>query len=255
MPIAIIAYIKEPGQISWISFPTYESVKSFLVEITGNQGTSLLALYLLFQFVGFLFGEGLGGQRTEAKWKLVLMVDCFILPIGTALVISKIITPIFLDKYLLYVMPYLAILAANCIVTIASLGLQSERFRLLSVSIGIGALALFIMFSDQGIRSYFDDYQKSDWRGATQFLTARCSESLRLYYPTYMNLPVLYYNPALDSQVADGGTRLLMVILVQMSLPLRFQVHIARCVWRCGKEISNRRDYSGSHSISSQIRF
>ena len=234
-------------------------MKSFLVEITGNQGTSLLALYLLFGFVGFLFGEGLGGQQgyLRTKWKFILMVSCFILPIGTALVISKIITPIFLDKYLLYVMPYLAILAANCIVTIASLGLQSERFGLLSVSIGIGALALFIMFSDQGIRSYFDDYQKSDWRGATQFLTARCSESLRLYYPTYMNLPVLYYNPALDSQVAEWWNQFLMVILVQMSLPLRFQVHIARCVWRCGKEISNKKRLFRQpfKKISSQIRF
>ena len=208
LPIAIVAYIKGPGQISWIPEPTLGTLKSFSSEITG--GKWLFVLYLLFGCIGLLFGEGVGFQNDLiTKWKFTLMASCLFLPVIMALVISKIMIPIFLDKYLLYVMPYLAVLVATGIVALVSYGWKRKKFKFLFVSIGIIVLVLFALLSTASIQSYYNNYQKEDWRKATQFLTLRCSESLRLYYAPFVDIDVLYYNPALYSQEAEWWKNIL----------------------------------------------
>jgi len=100
-------------------------------------------------------------------------------------------------------MPYLAILAATGIVALASFGWKIKKYRFLFVPIGIGVLVLFTSFSIMGIQDYYDNYQKEDWRSASQFLTTRCSESLRLFYAPYVENSVLYYNHELYSQIEN----------------------------------------------------
>jgi uncharacterized membrane protein len=194
-PIALVAYTKGVGQISWISEPTLEDVRVFFEEITGAQGRSLLALYLVVGCIGLFFGEGFGvRQEYKSVWKFTLMTSCFVLPVIIALVISKITIPIFQDRYLLYIMPYLAILAATGIVTLASSKWRNEKYRSLSVSIGIGLLVLFAVYSAKGIKTFFKYFQKEDWRSATQLLTQRCSESFYVYYAPYIVHSVSFYD-------------------------------------------------------------
>lgn len=214
-PIAIVAYVKGPEQISWIREPTLGNVKDFFVKLTGDfdgglGGLLLLTLYMLFGCIGLLFGEGFGFQQELiTKWKFTLMASCLFVPVTAAVVISKILLPIFMPFYLLYVMTYLAILAATGILTLVSFGWKSKKYRFLFVPIEIGVLVLFALCSTRGIQSYYDNYQKEDWRGATQFLTTRCSESLRLYYATFIETAVLYYNHALNSQEAEWWDNIL----------------------------------------------
>jgi uncharacterized membrane protein len=210
LPIVMLAYLEGYETLSWLSKPTLGSLKSFVIAITGSQGEGLFAFYLLFGCIGFFFRERFGFQQDLiTRWKLILMASCLFLPVITALAISLFITPIFTPKYLLYVMPYLTVLAATGIVAVASFGWKSKKHGAFFAPMGIGLLVLFALLSTKGIQSYYDNYQKTDWRKATQFLTARCSESLRLYYAPYIDISVLYYNPALNSQVAEWWINIL----------------------------------------------
>lgn len=210
LPIPISVIIKGEGLsgIAWISEPTLSTVKSFLIAITGNQGKPLFALYLLSGCIGIFSGLGFK-QDFITKWKYALMASCLFLPVILTLAISKIIFPIFQAHYLLYVMPYLAVFAATGIVALASFRWKSIKYRPLFIPVGIGVLVLFALLSTNGIQSYYENYQKTDWRNATQLLTTRCSEGLRLYYAPFMDISVLYYNPALNSQEAEWWTNIL----------------------------------------------
>ena len=100
-------------------------------------------------------------------------------------------------------MPFLAVLAAYGIVALASFAWERKRFHSLVVPAAIGVLALFGSLSLVGVKSYYQNHQKTDWRTASQLMTTRCSDALRLYYAPYVDMSVLYYNPALTSQKAD----------------------------------------------------
>jgi hypothetical protein len=125
------------------------------------------------------------------------------------LIISFFIAPIFTPKYALYVLPYLVVIAATGIMFLASRGWERKKYRYLCVPVGIAVLVLVALLSTIGIRSYYDDYQKTDWRKATHFLATRCSESLRLYYAPYVDLGVLRYSSSLGSQEAKWWNNIL----------------------------------------------
>jgi hypothetical protein len=53
------------------------------------------------------------------------------------------------------------------------------------------------------VRAYYNDFRKTDWRNASQFLALHCADSLRLYYLPGGERAMLYYNPALFSQASE----------------------------------------------------
>jgi uncharacterized membrane protein len=200
LPISVVAYRAGTSGVAWVPSPTFETLMNFFIEISGNFGMPLLVLTLLFACVGLISGLGAGSQQDLiTRWKVTLMAGCLLLPVFAAFVISKIMTPIFMDRYLFYVMPYLAILTAAGIVAFADFRSKSKKFGGIFIPISVGALVLVTWLSAQGIQSYDADYQKQDWKGASEMFTTRCSDSLRLYYSSSIN-PALYYNPALESQ-------------------------------------------------------
>lgn len=208
-PLAVATFSAGAGGLAWIPEPTLGSVNKFVIELTGKQGGVLLALYFFAGSIGLLAGVGAWLQKNLiTKWKFTLMANCLLLPVAIALVLSKVMTPIFMPYYLLFVMPYLAILAAVGIVTLATLGWNNRKFRIITIPVGIAVLALTVTLSVMGIKSYFKTFQKEDWKGVTQFLTKECSESLRLYYMTYMEKNVAYYNVNLKSQVRNWNDSL-----------------------------------------------
>jgi mannosyltransferase len=207
LPVLTIAYIKGSHQIGWITQPTFETVKEFFIEVTGNQGESLAIVYLLLGVIGFVFGVKFENQKNFfTRWKFWLMASCFIFPIFSALIISKVIVPIFVKRYLIYILPYLAILAAAGIMSIVFLG---KKARYLSASVGIIVLILFTFLSSKGVQNYYNNFQKEDWRGEAQILASKCSDSLRLYYVTSTDVNFLYYQPSLYSQDAKQWNNIL----------------------------------------------
>jgi hypothetical protein len=198
VPIAIIAIDKGSGQISWIREPTFANVIDLYIKISGYRGNWLLILYIVFSCFGLFNGVGfLIRQDIITKWKFSLLASCLFLPVILAFVISKIIATIFIDRYLLYVMPYLVLLAASGIVALANLVSKGEKHRFLFIPIVMIAVALFSAFSSMGVRYYYENHKKEDWRNATELLSTKCSESLRIYYPGFIKNCVLYYNPSL----------------------------------------------------------
>lgn len=227
LPITIMAALQGAGQIAWIPDPTLAIVKEFFVQITGNQGIQLFLLYLLYGLIGFLYGAGFGLHHDLiTRWKFTLVASCFFVPVAASLIISKTMVPIFRSHYLLYVMPYAAILAAAGIVAAASLGWKRAQYKLIWGSVGMAGIVLFTLFSAQSVQSYFANYQNEDWRGASQYLTANCSESLRLYYLPFGETNVKYYNPALKSQKREWWINILAKNLdadgLAASLPKEF---------------------------------
>jgi 4-amino-4-deoxy-L-arabinose transferase-like glycosyltransferase len=121
LPIAVIAINKGSNQISWLGVPTFANVIDLYIKISGCRGNWLLILYIVFSCFGLFTGVGfLFRQDIMTKWKFSLLASCLLLPVILAFVISKIIVPIFIDRYLLYVMPYLVLLAASGIVALAN---------------------------------------------------------------------------------------------------------------------------------------
>ena len=129
------------------------------------------------------------------------MASCLFLPVAIALVLSKVMTPIFVSFYLLLVLPYLAVLAAVGIVTLAGLGGKGQKLVETTIPAGIVALVLTLALSAMGVKSYFETFQKENLRGVAQFLVAECPAALYLYDVPFMEGTITYYNPRLKSQV------------------------------------------------------
>jgi len=186
--------------IAWIPELTLNRIKNFTIALTGNQGGLLLVLYLLGASIGLGVGARawLRGENLVRKWKFTLMASCLFLPVAIALVFSMAMKPIFVNKYLLFVMPYLAILAAVGIVTLTSFKWERLAFTpILGTSILLTAVAL----SATGVKAYFEDFQKDDFREVAQFLAKECSEDLRLYHSERSEAKITYYNADLKSQI------------------------------------------------------
>jgi hypothetical protein len=203
LPIISVALSKGAGQISWIPNPTIGIVKNFIADLTGNHGGQPFQLPLFLGGIGLLTSIGVWRQKELiAKWKLTLIECCLFLPVVMILTLSKTIMPIFMSYYLLYIMPYLAILTAVGIVTLTTLGWSKNRkLKLITVPFGLALLVLTAIQSIAGIQSYYANYQKENWRDVAQFLSNNCSQSLRLYYLTNMEKNVIFYNSNMMSQL------------------------------------------------------
>jgi uncharacterized membrane protein len=204
-PVTYAAFkVGTAATLGWVLKPTFDSVRNFATELAGNQGPLLLDLYLFLGSIGLLVGVGEWlGKDLVIKWKYTLMASCLFLTVAVVLVFSLVKTPIFVDRYLLFILPYLAILAATGIVTLASLGYKSRENLIITIPLGITALVLMIGLSATGIKSYFDTYQKEDWRDVAQLLAEKCPMGLHLYDRPYLEQMAVYYNANLESQVTN----------------------------------------------------
>lgn len=197
-PLILVSYFKRNMQIPWIPELTFDLFLSFLVALAGNQGVSLLILYLLLVVLGLFLGNRFLNQQKIflTRWKTILIANCLFLPILFTIFIS-IFRPIFWPRYLLFVMPYLAIFAAIGLLSITSLKSWRNRNYLVII-----ILIVFILLSSIGIKNYFLNYNKEDFRGVAELMSKRCVNSLRVYYPFWINNAFAYYNSSLKSQIA-----------------------------------------------------
>jgi len=199
-PMAITA-LQKGAILKWISAPTLATINRFFVSISGYKGNALIILFLLFGLVGFLFGSGLLlRQELVYKWKIFLITFCFLLPILIAFIISAAITPIFVNRYLMYVIPYMTILTAYGILVPAFIRENIKITRFITMPIMIVIFSVFTLFASKGLVQYYDSFRKEEWRQVADLLTTKCSDSYRIYYPEWIGKGILYYNPLLEPQ-------------------------------------------------------
>lgn len=195
-PLIVATKLAGASGLAWIEEPTFESLNYFLNQITGDQGKQLLTLCLIVGGIGLIIERSWLNKNLFAKWKYSLLVSCLFVPPITLLIISHYWSPIFINRYLLFIMPYLLIFIA-----IGITNFIISEFKIFKI-IGVIVLISIICFSILGVKNYFLQYQKEDWRGLSQYMTSNClaTEDFRLYYVTWISNFTSYYNQNLKSQ-------------------------------------------------------
>lgn len=205
----ILSALQKGALLSWISEPSLEMLKNFFIVITGYRESILIVVYLLLSLGGFWAGlRPFNNQNLLTRWKLFLIACGLIIPVTSAYIFSIVVSPIFIPRYLIYVVPYLAILAASGIVALAGI-----KTNLKVMSIGLKftmviTISMVTFVSFKGLQKYYADFNKQEWRLAAQLLSEKCSDSLRIYYHGTGERGIRYYNNSLDSQKNTWANRL-----------------------------------------------
>ena len=238
LPILSIAYNKGPGQIGWLGKPNFTSLFDFLDKIAN--GKIFLAVSLLCAIIALFFSEGVKNRREGIiQWRILLIFGCFLIPVAAVFLISLYFIPIFENRYLLFVMPYLALLTAAGLMAFY---IELWKFKYLRPVAGILLIIMGYFFFSHAyprVGGYFQNkYKYEDWRSASQYLADECSDGLRLYYR--VKIPVYYYRPDLR----DSNDVILENIISQTSNPYQIALTLPKNYTKACVVISHARDKS-----------
>lgn len=208
IPLALSAF--EKGAIlTWIPEPTLKTLKNFFVAISGYKGSTLIVMFFLFCLLGLWAGtQTHNGKELITKWKYLLIASGLVIPVMSAFLFSKIFSPIFIPRYLLYVIPYLTLLSASGIIALANIKTCRRTLLLTGLIASIVAIVIISLLAGKGLRRYYTDFKKQDWRQTAQLLKEKCSDSLLVYYHGTGQRGALYYDPSLVSQKTTWSERL-----------------------------------------------
>lgn len=209
-PLVIFAIFKNKGQLDWIPPLTWPVFMRGMTAVTGQGGTWLLALYVAMALVAVICGFRTPGVRSpevcsddaQKRFALLLAVSWALFPTAVFMLYS-LHKPLFLDRYLVLLVPAFVLLAAQGVVTLANLG---SPLRLL----WIPALALLLTLSFRATWRQYDAIKWLDWQTPTHFVvshlqpddvlcfTAPGSESFWYYWQRekqfdWYDLPRTYY--------------------------------------------------------------
>jgi uncharacterized membrane protein len=204
-PLLIVILYKKTAQFAWIPSFNFATLNNFLVNITGlKQPGWFLNLYIFVIGIYLIVIMCRMGKLKGLiqRWKFLLLMSCLFLPVILTIFFSA-IKPIFVDRYLIFVMPYLAIVTANGIVSFVDI--ERWRNRNFIEILLFGTLMVVLLL---GTKNYFDTRQKEDYRSMAGFMTDNCTNGLILFYPQYVEPYIPFYNPSLKSQMV-GWQKLL----------------------------------------------
>jgi hypothetical protein len=149
-------------QIGWIQRPwSWRVMIDFYHAAAGSW--RLLALYGLFGAVTILLGarRSAPGARPPICWRHLYVVAWAVLPVLLTFVFSRRVKPVFEARYLIIVVPALALLGGACITR-----LPGTWLRCLSV-------AALLYLSGRCLYWYYTDYDKENWRDASSWALAQ----------------------------------------------------------------------------------
>ena len=168
-------------QLGWIARPSPLDFLKVANEIVGGELVSL-ALYALLGTVAVgLVRSFTRGWRTRAQWADGLALLWLVMPFVLSSLVSTVVKPIFLDRYMIVVVPAAALLAASALT------------RLRARPIAIGALSVILIGSLVTIdRGYGGN--KANWRDAVDYFAAYATPNDGVVVcPAKARLPVTYY--------------------------------------------------------------
>jgi mannosyltransferase len=184
-PLALLAYRHGIVQIDWIPPLSLAEIGRFFVGVAGGPlglGAYTISCALAFASVRSVDRGLRASLGTIALWIFV--------PIAMCAVFSILVIPLFEPRYLIFITPLLAIVAAAGVA------------RLRSRAAILAAFALFAVASAVGLRAYYAA-PKEDWRDAAALIAARAQPSdLIVCTPNYAALPLQH---ALDRQPQHPG--------------------------------------------------
>jgi mannosyltransferase len=168
-------------QLGWIARPSPVDFVAVALEIVGGGLVSLLLFALVGMVVVGFVRSFTRDWRTRAQWADGLGLLWLVMPFVLSAVVSTVVKPIFLSRYMIVVVPAVALIAAT--------GLTRLRVRPLA----IGALSVIVIGSLVTIdRGYGGN--KANWRDAVDYLAAYATPSDGVVIcPAKARLPVTYY--------------------------------------------------------------
>jgi len=122
------------------------------------------------------------GIRLEALREILLLVIWLFLPLVLAFIISKVITPIYVHRYLIGASPALYLLVAK--------GLSNLKVR----SIIYPVILLIVLLALPNLANYHTEYGKSQWRDVAQHVELNAQENdVLVFCANFAQSPFDYY--------------------------------------------------------------
>jgi len=177
LPWAAVIAMRSTGEgsgMSWLTAPSAATVGHALLDVSGAAG-----LGVLLSLVGLVVLRR-SGRTPDA----VLLAAWAVSPFGLALLMT-IVTPVFLDRYLIVAVPAFALLAAVAIVEVG----RRLTPVLVTAALAATVVGLGLWYSNDEA----GNWRGEDWRSAVAAVQSRSGEDVVVVIPWWSNLGAAYY--------------------------------------------------------------
>jgi mannosyltransferase len=169
-------------QVGWIQRPwSSRVIINFYRYAAGSR--SLLAFYALSGAITLLWAarRSAPGTCPSTRWRHLYVVAWAVLPVLITFVFSRKAKPIFEARYLIIVVPALALLGGACVA-----GLPRAWLRCLTV-------AALLYLSARCLHWYYTDYDKENWRDASAWVLAQARPGDAAVFYWYSGREAFHY--------------------------------------------------------------
>src|SRR5215213_54291 len=184
-PLALFISSQNGRKADWLTAPSPTDAVRAIEALAGGRAFLLLAYLLASAAFALSASRLLRRSRTWEAWRFAFVLSWLVVPVVLAFTVSQ-ARPLFLDRYLIIVLPALVLAAAA--------GAMTPRFRVAGAVLVVATVAL----SARELASSYDHPTKANWRAAAAFILghSRRGDALVLAPPGLhipMSLPLAYY--------------------------------------------------------------
>lgn len=184
--VALIPLARIPipsNAIDWIVRPSGQDIINFFIIFAGGHA---LLLFISSEVICFSLI-----QWRNMEWRYLYVLFLLTIPIGGAFLLSFLVTPMFVPRYLIATLVAWNIMVA---LGVSRLPVAWRLFGITSISL-LSVLSLLTWYRGQDtILDGFVYTEKEDWRDATFFLLSRAKKSdAVVFYAYFVDRPFTYY--------------------------------------------------------------
>jgi len=177
------------GQADWLSQPAPSDLWVLLTRLAGSR--SLVVLYGVLcavAIVPIVRHWGAGGKWTMTDWRHLLVLLWLVVPPAVAFLVSVLVKPVWVNRYLVMCVPPLILLGSSGIARLRRLPLQSV------------AVAVLLLLSGRCLLWLYRASPQEDWRSIARFVMANAGEGEPvLFYAYHLRQPFEYYYYQLEA--------------------------------------------------------
>jgi mannosyltransferase len=164
-PDVVFALRAGSGNVSWLRAPTVGTLAHLPSELAG--GIALAVVLIVLVCYGFA-----RAAADRQEWQAGFLAAWLVIPVILDFAVSKVVQPLFLDYYMIIVLPPFMLLAA---VGVAKLSRQAAQAI---------ALGLLVVLSAVGVRNWYTSPGAENYRGAARYILdhERPGDGV-IYYP------------------------------------------------------------------------
>jgi mannosyltransferase len=189
-PALQLAVVQEAAVLAWVPSPSVSGVVHSVRRLDGMGGPGPLAtipvlgspraLPIVSGALAALGAASLVATGRRGRMPLLLVISWATVPIAAAVAVS-LAKPVFVTRYLIFVIPAFAMLIALGVVA-----LRQQRMR-------AAAAALVLVLAANGAIGWYGSSPRPDWRAAAAWVVARSTSNDRAVYVGYFGRELPYY--------------------------------------------------------------